>query len=143
MFHIALSSVYDIAKRTIPFYLMITAVIISIVGFVLQIVNSISIWYTILPIAVYLIITAINAHQIKKNKPILFGGADNIVLLAICAVMPVMFGIVPSLILVPAGAIVISTLTRMIPKVNREFQSKGVPFIPFMGIVYLVGMVIG
>lgn len=143
LFLIIPACISDIKYRALTPKMMIYAAILAVVGIVFNIIYAaISGTYyllilTIIAIGIYFALTAVNANRIKNTKPILIGGADTLILLVMCINCPVIFGIIPSLIIIPFGAFVLSTMFRMIPKFNRSFTERGIPYIPFMALMWI------
>jgi len=142
--YLIITSIYDFKYRKIPFPLMICGYAITILGIVLSILYTIDtgrpyiIIMCIAAIGLYLILTYANAQAIKENMNVIIGGGDLVVLMAVSSITPFVLGSIPALVILPIGAFLVSTLVRLIPRINEKYTKRGIPYIPYMGLIWII-----
>lgn len=140
--YLVICSIYDIKDRRIPIPLIYLGYLLALIGLIQSVISKDTQTLVLVSCAVgvFLILTFINAQLLKRDKDLIVGGADNLILLVICVLFP-MIWIIPSLIIIPALSFILATLIRLIPKVNESFTNNGIPYIPFMSAIWIISYI--
>lgn len=140
--YLIICSFFDIRTRTLPKQLMITGYGIIGLGIALGLMYMVEMQDTFpivcvgISVIIFFFLMSGNAYMLKTGHSIIIGGADIVVFTAICCISPYMLA-VPNFIVIALGAFLLSTLVRLIPKVNEDYKKRGIPYIPYMAIVWL------